>query len=146
LTCLRSRCCCSAAAAAAAASEFSQATVSCFDPLEQQAAKNRVKSVAQTAATAVGKQHYNFHSTQQQQQVELCPATQQGLKHWVQASQAAGIADIWPDLWAGSAADLEGVLSKAFAAGFGQDLEESTLQHYVSTTGEQLLLAVCPCS
>jgi hypothetical protein len=44
---------------------------------------------------------------------------------------------MWRDLCAGSTAALEEVLSRAFAAGFGSSLEESTLQHYVS------LLAAC---
>lgn len=81
-------------------------------------------------ASAYGKKHFIFNSTQQQ--LLLCPATQQGLKHWVQAAQAANADDIWRDLRSGSAADLEEVLGKAFAAGFGSSLEESTLQHYVS--------------
>ena len=119
------------AAAAAVSTEFSQATVNCFDPLEQSAARSRLRSVVQAAATECGKHHYHFHSTPQQQQVQLCPATQQGLKHWLQAAQVAGAADIWLELWAGHAADLEQIISKAFAAGFCAHLEESTMQHYV---------------
>jgi len=67
---------------------------------------------------------------QQQQQVQLCSATQQGLKHWLQVSKASG-ADVWPELRAGSAADLENIVSRAISAGFGAHLEESSLQHYV---------------
>jgi hypothetical protein len=95
----------------------------------------KARIVAQAVATACGKQHYIFQSMQQQQQqVQLSPATQQGLKHWMQVSQSAGVADILPDLWAGNAAGLEDIIGRAFAAGFGRDLEESTPQQYVRTS------------
>lgn len=122
-------CCCA---------EFSQVTASCFQPLEQQAAKNRARNVAQAAAAVCGKQHY-MCDRQQQEQQRLCQATQQGLRRWMQAAAAAGEADVWHALWGGSTADLEGMLGRAFAAGFGASLEESTLQHYVSTRHRCLL-------
>jgi hypothetical protein len=115
----------------ACCAEFSQATANCFQPLEQQAANPRARHVAQAAAVC-GKQHHLFNRQQQEQQ-QLCQATQQGLSRWIQAAAAAGEADVWRALWGGSTADLEGLFGRAFAAGFGANLEESTLQHYVST-------------
>jgi hypothetical protein len=129
----------------AAFPEFSRATANCFDPLEQQAARVRARSVVQAVAPAFGKQHYIFNTQQaqqdqgQQQQLVLCPATQQGLKHWAQASQAAAADDIWCDLWAGSTAALEEVLSRAFAAGFGSSLELTMVARASSPAGASVL-------
>jgi transcription initiation factor TFIID subunit TAF12 len=96
-----------------------------------------VKNVVQAVAAACGKQHYTFNTQQQQQQQQpqqLCPATQQGLKHWMQVAQASGV-DV-PELWSADAAALESILNRAFAADYGKNLEGSTLQHYVRTSRE----------
>jgi hypothetical protein len=75
------------------APEFSLATGNRFDPLEQNAARARARGVIQAAATAWGKTIVCLNSTQQhlqqQQQQRLDAATQQGIKHWLQASTAA---------------------------------------------------------
>jgi len=113
--------------------EFSQATANCCDLLEVAAARARVRASFEPAAAAWGEQAslISSHQQQQQQAVQLCPATLQGLKHWRQV-QGAASQELWGDLWSSNAAKLEGLVSKAFAAGFGAHLEQSTLQHYVS--------------
>lgn len=114
----------------AVAAEFSQATASCCDLLEVAAARARVRASFEPAATVWGSQASLISGKGQQQAVQLCPATVQGLKHWRQVQAAAG-EELWEDLWGSNAAKLEEFISKAFAAGFGAHLEQSTLQHYV---------------